>query len=108
MIIAMSLGLITNVAAQVKTSDSTFVNNSRPIEFIVNKTFIREEDKRWITDSLIPALNALGDRGVVLGRATASPEGPYLNNVMLANKRVSGFFRLVTPYVRNKVLPACT
>ncbi len=22
--------------------------------------------------------------------------------------RVSGFFRLVTPYVRNKVLPACT
>ena len=23
-------------------------------------------------------------------------------------KRVSGFFRLVTPYVRNKVLPACT
>ena len=40
MIIAMSLGLITNVAAQVKTSDSTFVNNSRPIEFIVNKTFM--------------------------------------------------------------------
>ena len=24
------------------------------------------------------------------------------------NIRVSGFFRLVTPYVRNKVLPACT
>ena len=24
------------------------------------------------------------------------------------NDGVSGFFRLVTPYVRNKVLPACT
>ena len=26
----------------------------------------------------------------------------------LSELRVSGFFRLVTPYVRNKVLPACT
>ena len=98
MIIAMSFGLIMNSAAQVKTSDSTFIKKSRPIEFIVNKTFINEEDKRWITDSLIPALKALGDRGVVLGRATASPEGPYLNNVMLANKRRASMDYLLSSF----------
>ena len=44
----------------------------------------------------------------------------YGNNALVIGERikqelkrqgktwVSGFFRLVTPYVRNKVLPACT
>ena len=34
--------------------------------------------------------------------------GQEVNEVWIYEKGVSGFFRLVTPYVRNKVLPACT
>lgn len=70
-----------NVSAQVKTTDSTFINNLRPIVFVVNKIDIRENDKDWINNYLIPKLEALGDRGIILGRATASPEGPTPNNV---------------------------
>ena len=61
-IIAMIFGFVTNTAAQGVTTDSVFVRNSRPIEFIVNKININDDDRRWITDSLIPALKALGDR----------------------------------------------
>lgn len=64
-----------NVSAQVKTTDSTFINNSRPIVFVVNRTDISESDKDWINNFLIPELEALGDRDIILGRATASPEG---------------------------------
>lgn len=73
-----------NVSAQVKTTDSTFINNSRPIVFVVNKIDISENDKNWINNYLIPQLEALGDRGIILGRVTASPEGPTPNNVRLA------------------------
>lgn len=69
------------VSAQAKTTDSTFINNSRPIVFVVNKIDISENDKDWISNYLIPKLEALGDRGIILGRATASPEGSTPNNV---------------------------
>lgn len=83
----MLLGCVTDAAAQVKTTDSTFVVKSRPIEFIVNKIYISEQDRKWITNVLIPELEALGDRGIILGRATASPEGPLPNNQRLATHR---------------------
>ena len=60
-----------DTVAQVKTTDSTFVQNSRPIQFIVNRMNISDQDREWITKVLIPQLEALGDRGLVLGRATA-------------------------------------
>lgn len=94
----MFLGFAIDAAAQVKTTDSVFVNHSRPIKFIVNKIDIGEEDRKWITDSLIPELKALGDRGIVLGRVTASPEGPYANNVRLANSRKASMNKLLGSY----------
>lgn len=82
-----AIGNVMDVPAQVKTTDSTFIENSRPIIYVVNKTKINAQDREWITNYLIPQLEALGDRGIVLGRATASPEGPTPNNVRLARSR---------------------
>ena len=84
----MIFGFVMDTAAQGNTTDSVFVRNSRPIEFIVNKININDQDRRWITDSLIPALKALGDRGIVIGRATASPEGPSHIDVARARRGI--------------------
>lgn len=97
-IIAMIFGFVMDTAAQGNTTDSVFVRNSRPIEFIVNKININDQDRRWITDSLIPALKALGDRGIGIGRATASPEGPTPNNERLANGRRASVDALLSGY----------
>lgn len=94
----MFFGCVMNATAQVQTTDSVFIHHSRPIEFIVNKIDISDADRRWITDSLIPELKALGDRGIVLGRATASPEGPYDNNVRLARERRASMDVLLKSY----------
>lgn len=67
--------------------DSVFFHNSRPVIFPVNRTVLSPEDEQWITDSLKPALDALGPHGYVLARASASPEGPSDNNLRLANGR---------------------
>lgn len=74
-------------AQSCPTDDSLFVRNARPVIFVVDKTYIRPEDRQWITDSLKEVLKALGDRGVILGRAAASPEGPRPNNTRLAHGR---------------------
>lgn len=94
----MIFGFVMDTAAQEITTDSVFVRNSRPIEFVVNKINISDDDRRWITNSLIPALKALGDRGIVIGRATASPEGPTPNNVRLANGRRAAVDALLNSY----------
>ena len=86
------------VSAQAKTTDSTFINNSRPIVFVVNKIDISENDKDWINNYLIPKLEALGDRGIILGRATASPEGSTPNNVRLARSRKASMDALLSSY----------
>ena len=82
----------------VKTSDSIFVKQSRPVPFVVNRINISEQDRRWITDSLIPQLQSLGDNGIVLGRATASPEGGTPNNIRLANQRRGAVDALLSQY----------
>ena len=46
-----------DTVAQVKTTDSTFVRNSRPIQFIVNRMNISDQDRKWITEVLIPQLD---------------------------------------------------
>lgn len=84
--------------AEGTTADSIFIQNSRPIKFIVNKINISKQDREWIVDVLIPKLQKLGDRGVVYGRATASPEGPYDNNRRLANQRCASVDALLSSY----------
>lgn len=81
------MGFVLHINAQTKTTDSTFLRNSRPIEFIVNKINVSKQDREWITNKLLPELERLGDRGIIIGRATASPEGPYGNNNRLAQQR---------------------
>ena len=94
----MFLGVAVDATAQVKTTDSVFINHSRPIEFVVNKTVLSEQDRQWITTTLIPELKALGKRGIVIGRATASPEGPTDNNVRLAKERRASMDTLLSSY----------
>lgn len=84
--------------AEGTTTDSIFIQNSRPIKFIVNKINISKQDREWIVDVLIPQLEKLGDRGVVYGRATASPEGPYDNNRRLATQRCASVNALLDSY----------
>lgn len=84
--------------AQVKTTDSVFIHNSRPINFVVDKIDINDQDRKWITDTLIPELQALGKNGIILGRATASPEGPAANNLRLANERRASVDALLASY----------
>ena len=74
-----------DMAAEGITADSIFIQNSRPIKFVVNRINISDQDREWITDVLIPELQRLGDSGVVFGRAAASPEGPYDNNRVSRN-----------------------
>lgn len=97
-LLTMTLGWTLGINAQVKTSDSLFVKKSRPIPFVVNKINISDRDRRWITDSLIPQLAALGDSGIVIGRATASPEGNTENNTLLAYHRKEAVDRLLSAY----------
>ena len=94
----MFLGVTIDATAQVKTTDSMFINHSRPIEFIVNKTALSEQDRQWITTTLIPELKALGKNGIIIGRATASPEGPTNNNVRLAQERRASMDALLSRY----------
>ena len=97
-LLAMMMGITMDASAQVKTTDSTFIQHARPIPFVVNKINISEKDKRWITDSLIPKLQALGDKGIILGRAAASPEGPTANNRRLAQERKASMDALLGSY----------
>lgn len=94
----MVLGFALNANAQVKTTDSVFIRNSRPIEFVVDKINISDDDRQWITHVLIPELQALGNRGIVIGRAAASPEGPRPNNNRLANNRRASVDALLSSY----------
>ena len=94
----MMLCVTMNATAQIRTTDSVFVKHSRPIQFIVNKLDFSEEDRRWITSTLIPELKALGKRGIVFGRVTASPEGPTENNVRLAKQRKASMDALLARY----------
>lgn len=98
LIITLIIGLAMDMAAEGITSDSIFIQNSRPIKFVVNRISISDQDREWITDVLIPELQRLGDRGIVFGRAAASPEGPYDNNRRLANQRRASVDALLRSY----------
>lgn len=74
-------------AQEVSTIDSAFLAGSRPINFKVNKTDISPADRQWIIETLIPTLQILGCKGIIIGRAAASPEGPHDNNRRLAEGR---------------------
>ncbi len=109
--LSLITGLALNASAQVTTTDSIFISKARPVIFNVNKTDISNEDRRWITEVLIPELNALGEDGIVLGRSGASPEGPTPNNWLLARGRRQAMDRILSEYgipvsrIRYDVLP---
>lgn len=88
-----------NAAAQVATTDSAFIHDSRPIiPFVVGKKDIEQQDRKWITNNLIPKLKALGDSGIIIGRASASPEGSLHINTQLANARKASMNALLSSY----------
>ena len=109
--LSLITGLALNASAQVTTTDSIFISKARPVIFNVNKTDISNEDRQWITEVLIPELNALGEDGIVLGRSGASPEGPTPNNWLLARGRRQAMDRILSEYgipvsrIRYDVLP---
>lgn len=94
-ILVMLSALLTTLAVQgalpvpdetqrrPRTDDSTFVANSRPVIFRVNRTEIMPHEERWVVDTLCPALRAMDKAIVVVGRSAASPEGPIDNNARL-------------------------
>ena len=88
-----------NAAAQVSTTDSAFIHDSRPIiPFVVGKKDIEQQDRKWITNNLIPKLKALGDSGIIIGRASAAPEGSLHINTQLANARKASMNALLSSY----------
>lgn len=95
----MIFGFSMNAAAQVATTDSAFIHDSRPIiPFVVGKKDIEQQDRKWITNNLIPKLKALGDSGIIIGRASASPEGSLQINTQLANARKASMNALLSSY----------
>ena len=98
-ILFVFLGYNLNASAQVKTTDSTFIHDSRPIiPFVVGKKDIEAQDRKWILQTLIPKLRALGDSGIILGRASASPEGSWYINTRLAQARKYSMNALLRSY----------
>lgn len=90
LILAMLLiSVFAEVRAQHVSSvnDSVFLDNSYPVIFVVNRTELREPYRTMLADSVAAAMERMGSNGVVIGRAAASPEGPYWNNERLANGR---------------------
>ena len=61
LIITLIIGLAMDMAAEGITADSIFIQNSRPIKFVVNRINISDQDREWITDVLIPELQRLID-----------------------------------------------
>ncbi len=87
--LSMLLALVSasvDVKAQVVSDADTFLN-ARPVIFRCNRTEILTGDSAWIADTLVSNLQDLGKYGIVIGRAAASPEGPYWNNQRLAKGR---------------------
>ena len=98
-ILFVFLGYNLNASAQVKTTDSTFIHDSRPIiPFVVGKKDIEAQDRKWILQTLIPKLQALGDSGIILGRASSSPEGSWYINTRLAQARKNSMNALLKSY----------
>lgn len=98
-LLSMIFGFSMNAAAQVSTTDSAFIHDSRPIiPFVVGKKDIEQQDRKWITNNLIPKLKALGDSGIIIGRASASPEGSLHINTQLANARKASMNALLSSY----------
>lgn len=98
-LLSMIFGFSMNAAAQVATTDSAFIHDSRPIiPFVVGKKDIEQQDRKWITNNLIPKLKALGDSGIIIGRASASPEGSLHINTQLANARKASMNALLSSY----------
>ena len=85
--ILLSLAMAGASAQVVTFPDSVFLSNSRPVIFRVSKTTVSRADSLWLADTLRLQLDSLGENGLILGRAAASPEGPRSLNKRLAQRR---------------------
>lgn len=86
LLLAFDILLMRGVMAQY-TTDSAFLHGSQPVIFTSGSCELRAEGQRWIDQTLLPQLSALGRHGVILGRSAASPEGPLAKNSRLAQGR---------------------
>ena len=90
--------------------DSLVLEESHPVIFIVNKSYVQQKDLKWITDTLRREL-ANQDLMRVYARAAASPEGPYDNNVRLSKARSEAINKFLRKYgitpdkVVNDIIP---
>jgi len=84
--ILISITLTTPANAQC-TTDSIFLTNSSKVIFKCDKTEITPQQRQWVIDNMVPKLRELGEKGIIIGRSAASPEGPYANNRRLAHGR---------------------
>lgn len=75
------------VASGQNISNTTVLSDFYSAIFNVNRTEIQANDSTVILDSLLRVLKTVDKDSYILGRAAASPEGPYWNNVRLANGR---------------------
>lgn len=100
-ILVLFASLLTSVATDVRAQvmpDSLFFTNSHPVIFPVNSTVISPQDSAWINDELLPMLQSLGPDGVIVGRASASPEGSWAKNVRLAEGRRDAAIRYLSTH----------
>lgn len=95
-IIALCVGQVATLAqAQdyvavegTEVPDSVFLKKSHEVIFPVNRTILLPKYKKLLEDTVAVGLRHMGDSGVVLGRAAASPEGPLSFNKRLAIGRM--------------------
>lgn len=95
-IIALCVGQVATLAqAQdyvavegTQVPDSVFLKKSHEVIFPVNRSILLPKYKKLLEDTVAVGLRHMGDSGVVLGRAAASPEGPLRFNKRLAISRM--------------------
>lgn len=98
LLVILCVAVVNTVAYAQVMPDSLLFYNSHPVIFPVSSTRISPEDSTWINDELLPALLSLGPDGVIVGRASASPEGTWSHNTLLAQGRRDAALRYLTAH----------
>lgn len=87
----------TDAFAQNNIQDDMFmeVKKFHSVEFKVGGTSVSRADQVWMTDSLKPAFEAVGENACIVVRAASSPEGAYQNNLRLTNARLRSVLKVL-------------
>lgn len=92
--------------SELELSAEDFKNISRSVVFVVNKYDIPKNSPllKELEEKVIPKINHDSLRLVkMMIRGAASPEGPYLNNVMLAHNRA----RVLMEFINSRLIFKC-